>query len=66
VPQAVGIAHQVHGAIGFTLEHPLHWSTRRLMAWRTEFGSDRHWAVILGRQVLDLGPSCFWPQVTAS
>lgn len=66
VPQAVAIAHQVHGAIGFTLEHPLHWSTRRLMSWRTEFGSDRHWAVILGRQVLDLGASGFWPKVTAS
>jgi acyl-CoA dehydrogenase len=66
VSQAVGIAHQVHGAIGFTLEHPLHWSTRRLMSWRTEFGSDRHWAVILGRQVLELGSGGFWPQVTAN
>ena len=66
VSQAVGIAHQVHGAIGFTLEYPLHWSTRRLMSWRTEFGSDRHWAVILGRRILDLGPDGFWPQVTAS
>lgn len=65
VSQAVGIAHQVHGAIGFTLEHPLHWSTRRLMSWRTEFGSDRHWAVILGRHTLELGSSGFWPQVTA-
>lgn len=66
VSQAVSIAHQVHGAIGFTLEYPLHWSTRRLMSWRTEFGSDRHWAVILGRRILDLGPDGFWPQVTAS
>ena len=44
--QAVGIAHQVHGAIGYALEHPLHASTSRLMSWRTEFGSDRHWAVV--------------------
>lgn len=63
--QAVGIAHQVHGAIGFTLEHPLQYSTRRLMAWRSEFGSDRHWAVVLGRRILDLGADGFWPYITA-
>lgn len=66
VPRAVAIAHQVHGAIGFTLEHPLHWSTRRLLSWCTEFGSDRHWAVTLGRHVLDIGTNGFWPHVTAS
>ena len=65
VAPAVGIAHQVHGAIGFTLEHPLHRSTRRLMSWRTEFGSDRHWAVVLGRRILDLGADGFWPYLTA-
>jgi acyl-CoA dehydrogenase len=65
VALAVGIAHQVHGAIGFALEHPLHWSTRRLMAWRGEFGSDRHWAVVLGRKILDLGADGFWPALTA-
>lgn len=65
VAQAVNIAHQVHGAIGFTLEHPLQWSTRRLMSWRSEFGSDRHWAVLLGRRVLALGPEEFWPRLTA-
>jgi acyl-CoA dehydrogenase len=66
VSQAVGIAHQVHGAIGFTLEHSLHWSTRRLMSWRNEFGSDRHWSVILGRSILNLGADGFWPHITAA
>ena len=66
VAQAVGIAHQVHGAIGFTLEYPLHWSTRRLMSWRTEFGSDRHWAIVLGRRMLHLGADGFWPYITAN
>lgn len=66
VSQAVPIAHQVHGAIGYALEHPLHASTLRLMSWRTEFGSDRHWAGILGRRVLELGPDGFWPHITAS
>ena len=36
---AIAVGHQVHGAIGFTLEYPLHLYTRRLMAWRSEFGS---------------------------
>jgi acyl-CoA dehydrogenase len=35
------IAHQVHGAIGFTHEYDLHRYTRRLMGWRSEFGNDR-------------------------
>jgi acyl-CoA dehydrogenase len=63
--QGIAIGHQVHGAIGFTLEHPLQLSTRRLMSWRTEFGAERHWAMRLGRQVLDLGAERFWPQIAA-
>ncbi len=42
------IAHQVHGAIGFTHEHALHRSTRRLLAWRDEDGDERWWAEWLG------------------
>lgn len=38
------LAHQVHGAIGMTREHDLHRYTRRLWAWRDEYGSDRYWA----------------------
>ncbi len=64
--QAVAIAHQVHGAMGYALEHPLHASTLRLMSWRTEFGSDRYWAGVLGRRVLALGADGFWPHITAS
>ena len=37
--QGAAIAHQVFGAIGFTREHILHRFTRRLWAWRDEFGS---------------------------
>jgi len=36
-------AHQVHGAIGTTLEHRLHELTKPVLAWRTEFGSLREW-----------------------
>ena len=46
-----GIAHQAHGAIGFTYEHSLHFVTRRLWSWRAEFGAESHWSVALGREV---------------
>ncbi|HVW45198.1 MAG TPA: acyl-CoA dehydrogenase family protein, partial [Amycolatopsis sp.] len=36
-------AHQVHGAIGTTLEHPLHEVTMPALAWRSEYGSPAHW-----------------------
>lgn len=62
---ATSIAHQVHGAIGFTREYSLHLYTQRLWAWRSEFGNDRHWAQFLGRHVLgDDGPSA-WALITA-
>jgi len=35
------IGHQIHGAIGFTQEHPLHRATTRLWSWRDEYGSAR-------------------------
>ena len=40
-----GIAHQVHGAIGFTIEHILHRYSLRALAWRDDFGSESYWAV---------------------
>jgi acyl-CoA dehydrogenase len=45
---ATAIAHQVHGAIGFTMEHKLHLATQRLWTWRSEYGNDRYWATRLG------------------
>lgn len=60
------IAHQVHGAIGFTTEHPLARYTRRLLAWRDEDGGGCAWERELGRVVLDAGPEAFWEWLTAS
>ena len=62
--QGAALAHQVHGAIGFTLEYPLHLLTRRLTGWRSEFGGDRVWAERLGRRVAALGPEGLWPELT--
>ena len=49
---AARIAHQVHGAIGFTDEHSLRLTTTRLWAWRDEAGSPADWSAELGRHVL--------------
>ncbi len=58
------IAHQVHGAMGFTYEHTLHHATRRLWAWREEFGNESVWATRLGRMVAAGGADRLWPFVT--
>jgi len=62
---ATGIAHQVHGAIGFTREHPLHHFTQRLWSWRSEFGNDRYWSGVLGAAVAMRGADAFWPDLTS-
>ncbi len=60
-----GTAHQVHGAIGFTQEHDLHFFTRRLWSWRNEFGTDAWWSQQLGRAAIAAGPTIFWSSVVA-
>jgi hypothetical protein len=59
------IAHQVHGAIGFTHEHSLHRLTRRLWSWRDEFGTESYWSRELGREVMAAGAEALWPTITA-
>tara|TARA_A100001037_G_scaffold281579_1_gene285387 strand:- start:2832 stop:3779 length:948 start_codon:yes stop_codon:yes gene_type:complete len=54
------IAHQVHGAMGFTHEHQLHHFTRRAWAWRDEFGNEVYWRQELGRYIAALGPENAW------
>jgi acyl-CoA dehydrogenase len=49
------MAHQVHGAMGFTQEHPLRLLTTRLWSWRDEFGSGGEWAARIGRWVTENG-----------
>lgn len=62
--KAANIAHQVHGAIGFTDEYRLHHLTRRLWAWRSEFGAESAWAGLLGRLVAARGADNLWPDLT--
>jgi acyl-CoA dehydrogenase len=55
------IAHQLHGAIGFTDEHPLRLATTRLWAWRDEAGDETEWAAELGDLALAAGAGGIWP-----
>ena len=64
VSVGAGIAHQVHGAIGFTYEHGLHFATRRLWSWRAEYGSGSEWAKLLGEKAISNGSEKFWPSIT--
>lgn len=47
------IAHQLHGAIGVTIEHQLWSATMRARSWSDEFGSTASYARRLGRLALD-------------
>jgi len=62
---AARIAHQVHGAIGFTEEHSLHFFTKRLWAWRDEFGREREWCRLVGRRAAEAGADSLWPLIVA-
>lgn len=62
---ATSIAHQTHGAIGFTYEHALHFATRRLWSWRAEFGSETYWQELLGRELASRGADRLWPFFTS-
>ena len=57
-------AHQIHGAMGFTHEHPLHWTTRRMWAWRDEYGNESTWAERLTQAVMAAGADDLWATVT--
>lgn len=62
--RGAAIAHQVHGAIGFSQEHPLHRYSQRLWAWRDDFGGESVWAVRLGQRVAALGADALWPTLS--
>lgn len=58
------LAHQVHGAIGFTRDYPLHELTRRMMGWRSEGGNDAYWSARIGKMALAWGGAGLWDQMT--
>ena len=52
VPIVITAAHQLHGAIGVTIEHRLWLATQRARSWIGEFGDTAHHAQRLGRLAL--------------
>ena len=59
------IAHQVHGAMGFTMEYRLHQFTRRLWSWRDEFGTEADWAAVIGEQVCAAPADDLWGYIAS-
>jgi len=57
-------AHQLHGAMGVTREHPLHLATRRLWSWRDECGGERRWAARLAADLVPAGSDAVWRWLT--
>lgn len=64
VEKLTRISHQVHGAIGFTYEYGLQFLTRRLWAWRAEFGTGGQWGETLGRMAVERGGEQLWSLLT--
>jgi alkylation response protein AidB-like acyl-CoA dehydrogenase len=58
-------AHQVHGAIGVTMEYPLQRFTRRLWEWETGDGTAARWARQLGAEATD-GALRTWQLITGT
>jgi acyl-CoA dehydrogenase len=56
-------AHQVHGAIGVTMEYPLQRYTRRLWEWAVADGGSARWARALGERAVS-EPLGAWQLIT--
>jgi alkylation response protein AidB-like acyl-CoA dehydrogenase len=59
------LAHQVHGAIGVTMEYPLQRFTRRLWEWEATDGTATRWAQRLGSDAMT-GPIRAWQLITGT
>ena len=62
---SISIAHQVHGAMGFTAEYRLQHLTKRLWAWGSEHDNERYWSDRIGARIAARGHENFWPDLTA-
>jgi acyl-CoA dehydrogenase len=54
------LSHQIHGAMGFTLEHRLHLLTTRLWSWRDEAGTEAEWSSYLAYECIRNGGGDLW------
>jgi acyl-CoA dehydrogenase len=58
---ACNLAHQIHGAIGITSEHRLHFITQLLWSCRDAGGAEAYWNARIGLRVAQVGPDALWP-----
>lgn len=58
--EVTAIAHQVHGAMGYSREYALHFRTRRIWSWREEFGGERFWQTRNGQRIAARGADALW------
>jgi acyl-CoA dehydrogenase len=65
VTLAAKLAHQAHGAMGFTREYALHFLTKRLWSWRDEFGNEALWGGRLGGAALQRSADQLWALITS-
>lgn len=63
--RATKACHQAHGAMGMTQEYELHHSSRRLWAWRTEYGGVREWSEWVGQAAVAGGADGLYPLITS-
>jgi len=61
---ATSVGHQTHGAIAFTYDHGLHFTTKRAWSWRAEFGTVGHWQNWIGDFFGGPGAPPLWSFVT--
>jgi alkylation response protein AidB-like acyl-CoA dehydrogenase len=59
-------AHQVHGAIGTTMEHVLHRVTMPILAWTNDFGSVVEWDALIEQIARDAGDAGLWELVSGT
>ena len=52
LPGICALAHQCHGAIGFTWEHDMHLFTRHALGWRSEYGDSRKLTKLLSPEAV--------------
>lgn len=53
VEKGAMLAHQIHGAIGITMEYPLARLSRNMWTWSEDFGGQRYWAIEVGRSAVE-------------
>jgi acyl-CoA dehydrogenase len=64
VSRIAALAHQIHGAIGVTHEHPLRRFTLRLWSWRDDGATVVRWNERLAEEVLGADRPTLWEQIT--